>query len=255
MSHLIQIKKFITFLYRLKNIKRKSSFKSRTLMYHRVFSGFECDEDIWSINLDNFKEHINFLIQSEQLNIYDCEKILEKSQEDNAISISFDDATIDCYEIAAPILIDLNIPFTIFVITNYAEFNKKGFMTIKQIEELANNPLVSIGSHTKNHKNLKKCSKKELSVELLESKIYLEDQLGKEISMISYPFGKYNSMVKKLTKEYKYKYAFSSDFNYISNKNCQFNIPRTEIWNTDSLNIFKEKLYGEWDWLKHSFSK
>jgi hypothetical protein len=31
----------------------------------------------------------------------------------------------------------------------------------------------------------------------------------------------------------------------------KFSLSRTEIWNSDSLKTFKEKLNGDWDWLKY----
>ena len=224
-------------------------------MYHRITTDNFFSNNMWSINKKRFLEQMNFLVNSKNLNIYSCEEILKKQNNEIAVSLSFDDGTIDCYEIVAPILFELKIPFTIFIITNFAKSNKYGYMNIKQIRELVSNPLVKIGSHSANHLNLSTCSEYQLKEELLESKNYLEDSLGMEISMISYPFGKYNEKVQKLTQESKYKFAFNSDFSRILNKNNRYKIPRTEIWNTDTINIFREKLHGDWDWLRYSLSK
>ena len=37
----------------------------------------------------------------------------------NGICITFDDAVEDCYSLVAPFLFELNIPFSIFVISNF----------------------------------------------------------------------------------------------------------------------------------------
>ena len=224
-------------------------------MYHRIVNDDFLNKDIWAINKNRFLEHMNFLLDSKNLNLSSCEDILKKNNKEISVSISFDDGTIDCYEIAAPILLERNIPFTIFIITNFAKTNKYGYMNIKQIRDLVSNPLVRVGSHSVNHLDLTKCSNNQLKKEILDSKNYLEDSLNIEINMISYPYGKYNKRVQQFTKEFNYKLAFCSDFSQIYNKNLRYRIPRTEIWNKDTIKIFKEKLRGDWDWLRFSLSK
>ena len=49
----------------------------------------------------------------------------------------------------------------------------------KQIKYLANDPLVTIGVHTLNHLNLKKLSSHKVNDEIINSKIELENKVGK----------------------------------------------------------------------------
>ena len=62
----------------------------------------------------------------------------------------------------------------------------------KQIKYLANDPLVTIGVHTLNHFNLKKLSSHKVNDEIINSKIELENKIGKKIEHFAYPFGTIN---------------------------------------------------------------
>ena len=49
-----------------------------------------------------------------------------------------------------------------------------------------------IGAHTVNHPHLAQIPPAEAKTEIEDSKIYLEEILGKKIVMFTYPFGEYN---------------------------------------------------------------
>ena len=79
--------------------------------------------------------------------------------------------------------------------------------------------------------------------ELKISKSYLENLIGKEVSSISYPYGKYNSIVKQKVFDAGYKLGFSSDFYFNETNQDKLLLCRCEIWNSDFLDIFKDKPY------------
>ena len=58
-----------------------------------------------------------------------------------------------------------------------------------------------IGAHTVNHPHLAQIPPAEAKTEIEDSKIYLEEILGKKIKMFSYPFGEYNEAVKTIIKD------------------------------------------------------
>ena len=245
-------KLFITKIYIIFK-KKQSSF--RTLMYHSIF-----DEKIenrhnqlWSLKSSLFKEQINFIVKDDNKKIYKTETLLSDCPT-NGISITFDDGYLDTYEIASRYLIEHNIPFTIFAITNYIKNNKKGFMDRNMLKELSKNDLVTIGSHSASHCKFTELDDKSIYNELNYSKSYLEDLLGKEIITLSYPHGKFNNKIRDKVYEAGYKLAFTSKFN--SNKKIEnkLSLCRSEIWNTDTTEIFNQKLKGNWDWLNYRLS-
>ena len=58
-----------------------------------------------------------------------------------------------------------------------------------------------IGGHTTTHPNLTKISEAEARREIAENKQFLEETVGKKISMFCYPYGFYNDAVKKIVRE------------------------------------------------------
>jgi peptidoglycan/xylan/chitin deacetylase (PgdA/CDA1 family) len=204
---------------------------------------------MWCLSLSLFKEQINFIKKNTIKKIYKSETLLTEIPS-HGLSITFDDGYLDTYKIAAPFLIENNVPFTVFIITNFIKNKKKGYMDEIMLKELSNNPLVTIGSHTVNHHQLNQIDDKLIFNELNYSKSYLEDLLGKQIEMLSYPHGKFNIKIKQKVFDSGYKLAFSSKFGVNKKNQDKLALNRSEIWSTDEIEIFNEKLEGNWDWLK-----
>ncbi len=222
----------------------------RTLMYHSVLddnSGIKNNE-LWELKYSLFKDHIDRIKDIKK--IYSSEILLSDCPT-NGASITFDDGYQDTYEKAAPYLFEKNVPFTIFVITNFIKNKKKGYMSENMLKDLSNNDLVTIGSHTENHFKLTGLNDKELFNELYNSKVYLEDLLSKNIMSLSYPHGKHNNKVREKVKEAGYKLAFSSKFNSNEKQEDKLCLSRNEIWNSDTIDILNQKLLGNWDWMKY----
>lgn len=84
------------------------------------------------------------------------------------------------------------------------------FMSWAQVREMSDNGM-DIGSHTFSHRILSHIGD-EQSNEILASKAYLEDKLGKRVLAISYPVGTngtFNDESMQLTKEGGYAFGFS----------------------------------------------
>ena len=82
---------------------------------------------------------------------------------------------------------------------------------MKELQILADNPLVTIGSHGTTHKVLRGMSEAAQRSELLESKRILEKITGKRIGVFAYSHGLYdNTTVDILRTERCYDYAFSA---------------------------------------------
>ena len=244
------LKSTITLLYSSLILgKNKKNNNLRILMYHSIRLG-NSSKNMWSLDSNYFSEHLSYLHEKKDIHLYSCTDLVESIPE-NGIMITFDDGYRDNFEIAAPILFELKIPFSVFVVTDYIRNEKKGFMNPSMLRELSKNPLVTIGSHSKSHIPLTSCNQEELKIEISESKSYLEDLLGEEISMFSYPHGRFNSLVKDAVLKGGYKLAFTShyDVNHLNQDKLALN--RNEIWNTDNLQILKNKIAGDWDWLKY----
>ena len=80
----------------------------------------------------------------------------------------------------------------------------------KEIRELSNNPLVTIGCHTLNHLNLSALSKDHMSNEIVESQRQLSEKIKKPIHHFAFPFGtrqEVSSRELEFMKETKFKFG------------------------------------------------
>lgn len=136
------------------------------------------------------------------------------------VVITFDDGYEDVYLNAFPILQEYGFTAFIFIITGFVgkynswDFNlgrkRKRHLGWKQIKEMSKCGF-GFGSHTVNHPDLTKIDPAcgGVEYELKKSKEVLEDRLGKEVSFLSYPFGRYNCFVQEEACRLGYKRAYT----------------------------------------------
>lgn len=89
-----------------------------------------------------------------------------------------------------------------------------------------------IGSHSVSHPMLaKKSNIKEIRDEFIKSGKIIEQQIGKFPIAFSYPFGSFNELVKKTTKNAGYKIGIAINHHpYDSKKHDLFEVPRFELY-------------------------
>ncbi len=120
--------------------------------------------------------------------------------------LSVDDALDDLYTEIYPVCKANGIPFTAFISMDLLD--QKGYITTKQLVEMAGDPLVTIGSHGCTHIKLNECDDDQASYEIMESKRKLEKIIGKEVFAYAYSNGVASRRDIKLVKKAGYKYAF-----------------------------------------------
>ena len=87
--------------------------------------------------------------------------------------------------------------------------NQNGYVSFNQLIEMAENPLVTIGSHCVTHTPMRGKTVAEQTNELLESKMFLEKLTHKEIVDIAYPYGQCDkNTIKIIRKNNLYRYGF-----------------------------------------------
>lgn len=195
------------------------------LMFHHVASEptIKCSSCV--LDSDRF----NRLIEDIRNSCVSLEQ-LEKSKYRKKFAITFDDGLEDTYSIAYPILKKYNIPFTIFVVTDF--LNLPGYLTKPQLLEMCENPLVTVGAHGVSHEILSEMSYAQQKREIEESKRMLEKLIGKEVKYFAYSHGQYNADTLKLVKVYDNAFSVKGlPYNFIT-RNCKWQLPRINI--TDS---------------------
>ena len=131
-------------------------------------------------------------------------EVVEKPSERH-IAVTFDDGLKDVYEMAYPFLKERNIPFTVFIVTDFLD--TEGYITTENLRELASDGLVTIGSHGVTHKNLNSLSAEDQKAELTESKRIIESIIGKPVNAFAFSHGQYNKDTLRLMNDYDYGFS------------------------------------------------
>jgi len=238
-------------LFSISSLIMKPVVGLRILMYHSINRQSDKlienhNDNIFTVNLSSFESQLLSIANS------DCQVTNLKEGINNindnipSIAITFDDGFNDNLINAAPLLIDYNFPFTIFISTN--NLDKPNYLSVSDVKELSKYKGVTIGSHGVTHTPFTELSKNELINELIKSKAVLEDISGKEISTISYPHGLVNNNIIQEVEAAGYEYAFSSKMGINNNTYNKYLLKRTTILSFDKEKEFNQKLRGYWDW-------
>ena len=96
----------------------------------------------------------------------------------------------------------LNKKFNIEKLYNFKELTEKRlgskiFMNWEQINNLNQDKLVTFGAHSVSHKRLSKCSLKESTEEIENSKKIIEEKIKTKIQHFAYPYGGIKDFAKK----------------------------------------------------------
>lgn len=86
-------------------------------------------------------------------------------------------------------------------------------MTGEQIKALSASRYATIGSHGYYHNDLSRIDTASAEKEMVQSKYYLENLTGKEITSIAFPYGAYNTNVLQLAKKTGYEQLLTTGFN------------------------------------------
>lgn len=204
------------------------------LLYHGVL------DNTWGaatlfVKPSEFAKQMNYLKENDYTPIFVSE-IDYAYAFSKPIIITFDDAYVDVYTNAFPILQTYNFKANIFVITGSIGNNL--YMNEEMIKDVDKSNLIEIGSHTISHYKLAEKDEQTIEKELKESKEALEKILNKEINTIAYPSGSFNSTVIKIAQKY-YSYGLSTLIGKEQSNNINyFKIKRYYVYREYGLNDF-----------------
>ncbi len=112
------------------------------------------------------------------------------------VSLTFDDGSPNQFTIGIQSLKERNLPASFYLITDLID------SVTENILNTVFDSNYEIGSHTVKHRDLVNISAIDAQLELLNSQAFLNEHFGVNSGLtLSYPWGNYNSSVKKLAKE------------------------------------------------------
>jgi peptidoglycan/xylan/chitin deacetylase (PgdA/CDA1 family) len=173
-----------------------------------------------------FERAVSYLQTGGRFNIITLDSLIGhlengKSLPEKSLVITFDDGLKSVYREAFPVVLERNIPITVYLIsgslTGGGELDKENgsreYLDAKEVKELAQSGLVEFGSHTRSHPCLARIPLEEARREIAESKRQLETVLGSTVAHFAYPYGgpaTFSAEHVAMLKRYGYRSAVSN---------------------------------------------
>jgi peptidoglycan/xylan/chitin deacetylase (PgdA/CDA1 family) len=221
------------------------------IMYHSICN--DSKDTKLSVSPASFERQMKFL-KDNHYNIVTLEEMGRYIKDGmrppyNTIAITFDDGIYDSYQNAYPVLKKYRIPATMFIITG--KIGQFGYLGWKDVREMSDSGLITIGSHTVTHEWLPTVSADKLRTELTESKAILEKNTAKQVNTFCYPYGAYGEREKEAVKNEGYIYAATTGPRNGDAYGDSLSIRRIKISRTsDNLFVFWFETSGYYTWFK-----
>jgi peptidoglycan/xylan/chitin deacetylase (PgdA/CDA1 family) len=184
-------------------------------MYHEVSAVADRKEKVrhtnpsYVLSVSKFREQMRYLHENgyRTLSLPD---LLDgtASKQDRALVITFDDGWLNVYTNAFPIMKDLGLTATVFVISGFV--GQEAYMDWGQLREM-NSEGFGIECHTATHRPLAELSESELKKELEDSKNSIEDALMAPVRFLSAPHGMVNRRILEMAAEAGYEGICTSE--------------------------------------------
>ena len=125
------------------------------------------------------------------------------------VSITFDDAYDDLYDNALPLLLERDLPFTVFVSTELV--GKHHYLTWAELKEMQKKG-ATIANHTHSHTHLLRKQKNEsdaqwrtrVTDEIEQAQYLLDKHLDNIPRYLAYPYGEYSMQLLKIVSDLQF---------------------------------------------------
>lgn len=173
----------------------KNNWPTQTIFtYHEVLPDSAISR--YAVSTDQFESHLKLFRQlGEQ---FSCRPRL-----------SFDDGHASNYLYAAPLLSRHGVLATFFVTTGFVSCRTShmGWSDVRSLLAAGH----EVQAHGYSHRFLPECSDSELVHELVDAKNDLEDRIGRPVTEMSLPGGRYDDRVLRFIAKAGYRKVYSSD--------------------------------------------
>jgi peptidoglycan/xylan/chitin deacetylase (PgdA/CDA1 family) len=219
------------------------------LNYHHVHWG---EESFFRVTPTVLRTQMELLLAENYVPIYPAQLIALKGVTEVApkyVLVSFDDGYEDFLLYAWPVLKELGIATTMFIISDYIggwnnwdpiRAGRQRHLSLEQLKALKGEG-VAFGSHSRSHAALVWLTNSALIAELRESQSALEELLDMRIRTFAYPGGHANRRVCEMTGRY-YDLGFATSVR-LSGSFCDpYRIPRLDPSFHQDLDAFRREM-------------
>jgi peptidoglycan/xylan/chitin deacetylase (PgdA/CDA1 family) len=114
-------------------------------------------------------------------------------------------------------------------------------MSMIQLQELSDHPLVTIGAHTMTHPALASHPVAVQEQELATGRQVLREATKHPVELLAYPYGSYSNETVAIAAQLGFKAAFTTNARFITTRTDAHQLGRFQVNNWDG-NTFKRQL-------------
>jgi peptidoglycan/xylan/chitin deacetylase (PgdA/CDA1 family) len=202
-----------------------------------------------SVPPDVFESHLKYMSENgyHSITLDDLYFALTQGRPlpDKPVILTFDDGYEDAYTNAYPLLKKYHMTGTFFIITDFQDQARPGYMTWPQVEEMAAGG-ERFGSHTRNHADLRGRSIAYLVWQALGGKEEIQGHLGYHPRWICYPSGDYDSETIAVYKSANYWGGLTTEQGATHSTDGLFELTRVRVDGTYSAQALGWLLNAKW---------
>ncbi len=224
------------------------TLKVPILMYHYISvppdNADKYRRDL-SVTPVEFERQMSYLAENgfETVDLYDLSLAITSKKElpEKPVIITFDDGYVDNFENAFPILQNRGQKATFFVITDFIDKERPGYLDWEMIEEMADAGM-RIESHSKTHPDLSIAERDYIVYEILGSQETIAAHIGYSPRYFCYPGGRYNEEVKTIVEELGFWGALTTEDGKWHGFDNRFEWSRIRMRHTTTLPEFADMI-------------
>jgi len=192
----------------------RSIYTVPILMYHTVYPDAPYENRL-AVSVKTFERQMRFLRENRYA-VVPLEEVVDLIRKKikippRTVAITFDDGYRDNYTYVFPIVKRYNIPITDFIIVQEVGRPAGDRLSWGQIKEMQGSGLVKLGSHAVGPEPLINISSDtEVVRQISDSKKILEKELGRPVTLFSYPEGLFTPKIRQFVIDAGYRGAVAT---------------------------------------------
>ena len=217
------------------------TLKVPILMYHYVSEpppGSDIYRTDLSVSPNSFRQQMAFLSENgyTPVDLYTLSLAIvnQATLPEKPVILTFDDGYLDMYDHVFPVLQEYGFTGTFFIISDYIDQEREGYMTWDMVTEMAQAGH-RIESHSKTHPDLSQKSRDGLIYEILGAQETIAAHTGARPRYFCYPGGTYNDETIAVLKELDYWGAVTTQNGTWHGFDDRFEWRRVRIRNTTTI--------------------
>ena len=220
---------------KIKWVKQDDPVKIPILMYHAIHvmdpseaanAGLIVDPTTFESHLQALKEAGYYTLTPDEAYKALTENVLPENKK--VVWLTFDDSLKDFYTNAFPLLQKYQMKATNNVITGFVQAGREDMLTLDEIKEMKEKGM-SFEDHTVNHPDLSTATADQQTLELADSKAFLDDNLSQKTTTVAYPSGRYSDATLQIAESLGYKMGLTTNNGLASLSNGLLSLNRVRV--------------------------